>query len=44
MENYITTEFDLGNLANDLGLLSQSTKVISVYRITVSFAQTIELN
>jgi len=33
-----------GNMANDLGLLSQSTKVISVYRIIVSFEKTIELN
>ena len=34
----------LGNMANDLGLLSQSTKVLSVYRIIVSFEKTIELN
>ena len=38
------TNFGLGSMANDLGLLSQTTKVISVYRIFVSFSQTIELN
>jgi len=38
------TNFGLGSIANDLGLLSQATKVISVYRIIVSFSQTIELN
>jgi len=43
-EHYIATEFELGNLANDAGLISQADGVISVYHSHISFKQTIELN
>ena len=44
MESFLAFEFELGNLANDAGLVSQADGVISVYRIIVSFEKTIELN
>lgn len=44
MERFIVIEFEFGSLANDVGLLSQMTDVISVYHICVEFEKTIELN
>ena len=43
VEQSVVFEFGLGNLANDLGLLSQVTDVISVYHVYVSFEKTINL-
>lgn len=44
MEQSVNFEFGLGNLANDFGLLSQKTGVISPYHIYVEFYKTIELS
>ena len=43
MEHFITIEFELGNLANDAGLISQADGVISTYHSYISFKKTIEL-
>ena len=43
VEQSVVFKFGLGNLANDLGLLSQATDVISVYHVYVSFEKTIDL-
>ena len=43
VEQSVVFEFGLGNLANDLGFLSQVTDVISVYHVYVLFEKTIDL-
>ena len=40
----IITDFGLGSIANDLGFLSQRTKVISTYHSYIEFKKTIDLN
>lgn len=40
----LVTDFGLGSLANDAGLLSQKTDVISPYHIYIEFEKTIELS
>ena len=42
--NRIITDFGLGSIANDLGLLSQRTDVISPYHIFITFEKTIHLS
>jgi len=41
---HLITDYRLGNLANDAGLISQKTGVISPYHIYIEFEKTIELN
>ena len=43
MEQSVVVKFSVGNLANDFGLLSQKTGVISPYYIYIDFEKTIEL-
>ena len=44
VERFIAVEFELGNLANDAGLISQADGVISTYYSYIRFKKIITLN